>query len=949
MHDTFKRSIWIAAALPLIASAPRAATAAGDKKPEYPPFSEVSEGYQKVVSTTDGRSLYNVWRRDKDGQMLAELPSGYSSQNHYIALTTPTGEMFAGLQAGEYYVQWKRFDKRVALIQPNLSTRSTGDQASKDAIKNHALDRVVLDMPIVCMGPSGQPVIDLDELLLGKASTFYGRRGSGLKRSLAKINKAKSFPENLEVTYEVPSSDGRIRRFHYSISRIKGSPGYKPRSSDLRVGYFQTDFRDLGKMRDDETTTRLINRWHLEKADPSLALSPPKEPITYYLEHTVPVRYRRWVKAGALYWNKAFEEIGISDAVVIHYQDKSTGAHMDKDPEDVRYNFIRWLANDYGTAIGPSRAHPVTGEILDADVILTDGWIRHFWFQFNEYMPDTEAETAMQGMTAETMQWFEEHPNWDPRVRLAAPEKRVEVMAELRRKSMLGETGYELLAGDASVVTHDDLGELAERFNSGAALCMASHGKARAMRAAGAILNLVDEEDEDEDVPKIDGVPEWFIGPMLADLVAHEVGHTLGLRHNFKASSLYTFEQMNSEEWKGKKPMAGSVMDYLPANIKYDENGKLMGDVAMIDIGPYDMWAIEYGYTFGDLDKVLERVSEPELAYLTDDDTSGPDPYARRYDLAKDPLTWCQSQMELANMIRAQILDKFVKDGDSWSNARRGYDIAFGIHRGTLYTMNNWLGGTFVVRDHKGDPGDRTPLTAVAADLQRAALEYVIANTFYDDAFGLDNEVLAHMTADKWDWSRRSDSTYQIHDRISGTQAAVLSGMMNPTTLERIYDQELFVPSSEDALTLPEMLETLSSSIWEEVGYGGARAGSSRVREAGFKKRAYTARTPVISSLRRNLQREHLERLIDLALEDSTRPSMRSISLLARKTLSGIQESIDEFLGQELDPYTIAHLEDASHRITKVLDATYTYGGNGGGSSMPLIITFGKTEADEEE
>ena len=57
--------------------------------------------------------------------------------------------------------------------------------------------------------------------------------------------------------------------------------------------------------------------------------------------------------------------------------------------------------------------------------------------------------------------------------------------------------------------------------------------------------------------PKLDGMPESFIGPLLAELVAHEVGHTLGLRHNFKASSAYTLAQINSDEVKGKKPPAG--------------------------------------------------------------------------------------------------------------------------------------------------------------------------------------------------------------------------------------------------------------------------------------------------------------------------------------------------------------------------------------------------------
>lgn len=91
-----------------------------------------------------------------------------------------------------------------------------------------------------------------------------------------------------------------------------------------------------------------INRWHLQKRDPSLKISPPVEPIKFYIEHTTPVRYRRWVKQGVLFWNKAFEKVGISDAIEVVYQDKSTKENMEKDPEDVRYNFVRLAQQQSG-------------------------------------------------------------------------------------------------------------------------------------------------------------------------------------------------------------------------------------------------------------------------------------------------------------------------------------------------------------------------------------------------------------------------------------------------------------------------------------------------------------------------------------------------------------------------------------------------------------------------
>ena len=136
----------------------------------------------------------------------------------------------------------------------------------------------------------------------------------------------------------------------------------------------------------------------------------------------------------------------------------------------------------------------------------------------------------------------------------------------------------------------------------------------------------------------LDGVPESYIGPMLRDVIMHEVGHTLGLRHNFKGSTIYSREEINQEEFKGQAH-AGSVMDYMPANINMDD-GPVQGDYTMVTIGPYDYWAIEYGYTTGDTNKVLSRVAEPHLIYATDEDTGGPDPRARRFDHGANPLDY---------------------------------------------------------------------------------------------------------------------------------------------------------------------------------------------------------------------------------------------------------------------------------------------------------------------
>ncbi|MHC4875126.1 MAG: zinc-dependent metalloprotease [Planctomycetota bacterium] len=944
-------------------------------RPPFPPHTQVLADYVKVVSTSDGkRSMYTLYKHKTEQKLLAELPSSFASQRYFLALTTAGGDEFAGLQEGDLYFYWRQFGKRLAMMQPNVEIRSNGDPESRASVKRLFTDRLILDTQILTKGPTGGPVIDLTSILVNNSSTFFGTRFSS--PYLTAIKKTKAFPQNLEIAIEGPTTRGGIvKTLHYSFSVLKSNPKFRPRVADPRVGYFTTSYVDLGKYKDTETRIRYINRWHLEKRDPSLKVSPPVKPITFILEHTVPVRYRRWVQRGVEYWNKAYEKVGFLNAIEVDYQDAQTGRNMDLDPEDVRYNFIRWLNNDIGTAIGPSRVNPMTGEILDADIILTDGWIRHYFQQFDEILP----AVAMEGFSAETLAWLAENPRWDPRVRLASPARRPEIAREIQRQAMLPMSGHPIAKVDSQLLGDDLYDGLIGRTSQVNGLCMAAQGKSLDLALAAIHFALLedskkgDKEDDDKekddddkedeekkdddkeeekkdekpepkkDEQKLDNMPESFIGPLLAELVAHEVGHTLGLRHNFKASSVYTFDEMNSDEVIGKKPLAGSVMDYLPINLRAEKDKK-QGDWSMISIGPYDEWAIEYGYTLSsDLKSILARVNEPELVYGTDEETGGPDPRSRRYDFTKNPLDYANNQMTLIQNQRKRLVDGFVKDGESWARARWGYALTLSLQSRSISMMANWLGGAFTSRSKKGDKNAPDPVVVVAADTQRDALKFVIENTFFDDAFGLSPELINHLAVDKWldgdGFSAFNDeATYPVHDKIIGIQASTLSMVMNPTTLRRIYDNELRVPADQDALTLPEVLQSLTDAIWQEID------------KAPDKQ--YTARVPLVSSLRRNLQQEHLERLIDLSVPGTVRTEAdKPISNLAAFELNRIRKRVEKVLKgrDKIDAYTLAHLERLIEQIDKRQNAEFIYNaddissGGGGGFFLLFQDENGKT------
>jgi hypothetical protein len=944
----------------------------GGRADNFRPYDEVTKGYRKITPADTEASLYTLWVRDEDNQMLAELPRNFANQRHFIALTVASGETFAGLQLDQRYVYWRRVNDRMVLIEPNIDYRASGDNESKASVERLFTDRVLIDIPIVTLTPQRVPVIDLDELLVGQASTFFRIPGiQGAKRQLATIKTAKAFPENIEVAYELPMADGRLKTLHYSISIIPDNTGYRPRVADQRVGYFTTSYSDYSKYREDETRVRYIQRWHLEKADPRLRLSPPKEPIEFYIEHTTPKRYRYWVEQGILYWNSAFERIGIRNAIVVHQQDAETKRYMDLDPEDRRYNFVRWLNNDVGTAIGPSRVHPLTGQILDADIVLTDGWIRHYERQFNQLLP----KLAVEGFSPNTLAWLNAHPNWDPRVLMASPEDRPQLLA--RRAQMLydPQSSHPVSHLDPAMLDGHDSAQLLGHVSHFNGMCRLAEGKAVDLAILRSMLELwaideirradapetpsaaddnepeqkgeenKDEEKKDEEKkedekkeekkePKdedqmLDGVPERFIGPLLAELVAHEVGHTLGLRHNFKASSIYTLEEINSEKLKGK-PHAGSVMDYLPINIQVDKDAP-HGDHTMLSVGPYDYWAIEYGYTFeSNLQPILDRVAEPELAFATDEDTWGPDPTAWRYDFSKNPLDYAKSQMKLAEYHRARLLEDFVKKGDSWEKARRGYELTLALQVRSLSMMANWVGGAMLHRDKKGDANARPPLEVVSADTQREALQFVIEHAFKDDAFGLTPDLLRHLGVDKWLDNRSLDGgDWPVHDRIMGIQGSVLTMLMNPDTLRLVYDNELRTPGDQDMLTLPELLDNVSTAIWAELDQKPAEKA--------------TARTPWISSFRRNVQREHLQRLIDLTLPDAGwTAAYKPISNLAMLRLQELGDKIGQSLQQRalLDPYTVAHLNEAKLRIEKAIDAQFIYNVDRFGGRLPTLLFF---------
>ena len=425
---------------------------------------------------------------------------------------------------------------------------------------------------------------------------------------------------------------------------------------------------------------------------------------------------------------------------------------------------------------------------------------------------------------------------------------------------------------------------------------------------------------------------EKLICQGVKSVTVHEVGHSLGLRHNFKASTLLTMDELNDPE-KTRNGLASSVMDYLPMNIS--PKGKKQGEYFNHVIGLYDYWAIEYGYkpVLGPeaeaLAKIASRGSEPSLQFATDEDADGfaPDPLTNRFDLSSDPAEFARRRVEVINQILPGILEGAVEPGEGYQHVRRAFRTLMAEHARVMGFVARYIGGSYEYRDHKGDPNGRPPFVVVEAKKQRDALALLDREVFGPEAYQIPTKLYNYLAPSHWThWGQHSEGRpdVAIHELVLQWQDQVLSHILAPITLSRLLDSEMKVPADQDCFQAAELLQGLTSAIFRET--------------EKLQKGRFTNRTPAISSLRRSLQQNYFQRLADLALGEADAPS--DCQTVARAELEALETRLKQVLAgkAELDTYTHAHLSDLTARIRKVLDAAMELKVGGGKSSGGMMI-----------
>jgi hypothetical protein len=406
-----------------------------------------------------------------------------------------------------------------------------------------------------------------------------------------------------------------------------------------------------------------------------------------------------------------------------------------------------------------------------------------------------------------------------------------------------------------------------------------------------------------------DPVPMEYVNQAITWVTLHEVGHTLGLRHNFRSSADTPLDKLYDPRWAEERGVFSSVMEYPSVNLA--PPGRSSGKYYNPGVGSSDLWVISYGYSADaeQAKRIAREAAQAGHAYGTDEDARGPgalDPTVNVYDLGADPLAWGRERAALVRSLWPELPKRALADDSRYARLTQGFQSLLNQYVQAVGMGVKYIGGQYQYRDHFGDPDGRPPFVAVPKAKQREALEFLKEYAFGESSFEVPREVVAQFGANRWShWGEQNTFggriDYPLAEQVLGAQRALLDQVMQPFVFARIRDAETKF-GQKAVLTIPEYVDELTRAIWSEVYAPGGKS---------------------ITANRRDLQRTYIDRVgaMVLAPPDRLPADARSVS---RYQLRELKRRIDARIaaGSALDAYTRAHLSESSSRVAKVIAAS---------------------------
>ncbi|MEO1435871.1 MAG: zinc-dependent metalloprotease [Bacteroidota bacterium] len=840
-------------------------------KPPAPPKKKEKkdktlEEYTKKMMVSEG--LFTLYRDSTTGSTYLKVTADQLDQEFIHFAQVQDGILSAGFFRGGYrgarVFSVQKYFNRLEVVMENTRYYFDENNALSKAADANINEPAVLSETIVATSEDKSAyLIKADKLFLAEAFQQIkrpSRPGGPPRFGLGRLSKNKNkyldirnYPANTDVHVELVYEDATPRasggdaatdsRF-VSVKMVHSmiempDNDFEPRFDDPRVGYFTTQTNDM-TTKEAINYRDMIHRWHLVKKDPDAELSEPVEPITWWIENTTPVELRDYIKEGVEGWNKAFEKAGFKNAVVVNIQPDDA----DWDAGDIRYNVLRWTASPrppFG-GYGPSFVNPRTGQILGADIML-------------EYTYLT--------------------------ARLA--------QEKLFDRAALGidymfEEGYDPING-------------VNEFEDQEAHCDHLYCNAGAYLQQGlqfgqfAMVALDRSEEEYGDL----------IREGIMRLCLHEVGHTLGLNHNFKGSNLRKASETHDKVLTASQGLTGSVMEYPAINFARDKDKQ--GNYYDINPGPYDLWAIEFAYSPAvdnpteeteRLEQILSRSTEPELMFANDSEDmrspgKGMDPRAMIYDLSSDPVDYALERIELVNDLLPKIKAAYTQDGESYQELRNAYFRLTGEMGTALRVISRQIGGVYTDHAKAGQEGATQPYTVVDYKTQKRSMDLLNELAFAPDAFEMPDGLYNYLQTQRRGFNFRGGSPNpKALDRYLNIQKDLLNQLLHPNVLKRLIDTELY----GNEYHIDEMMNDLTNGIFE------------------------ADKRTIVSALRQNLQVEYVNRLIGMLGPKSRHTHIAKSNALYQ--LQQIEEMMED--AKSPDTATKAHRAHVSFAIESALD-----------------------------
>ncbi|MDZ7813898.1 MAG: zinc-dependent metalloprotease [Ideonella sp.] len=848
--------------------APPTAAASGAAPAAKPPADPTApKPFADVIKDATQQDGYlPVWR--KDDKVWLEIPEAVMGQDLMFTanVSQSVGErgLYASQMGPDWVVQFRQVGRSLQLVARNMAYRAGEDAATKASVQQAFSDSLLASAPVASAPHPERKSVLVDASFLLSDIMGYSTRIEyafrlpyGFDRSNSNIEKTRADADlttlNVRMHFATPKlpapplmpspvpmppppkATPDARSFFvgvvYSFMPLP-KVAMAPRLADPRLGHFTEAFTDFSSDMKPNQRVHYITRWRLEKKDPAAEMSEPVKPITFWLDRNIPARYRASVEAGVLEWNKAFEKIGFKNALVA----KQQADDADFDTLDARHASIRWFVGaDVGFAIGPSKADPRSGEILDADIGMSD---------------------------------------------------------------VFGRGSRRLVVEDLAASSEQRLANLMSNHRAGQT-CNYAH------EAAGELQMALDLLEARGEVAPDSPEAEAIVQQVIKDTIMHEVGHTLGLKHNFKASTTITREQLRSKSFTEARGISGSVMDYNAYNLSL--RGEAPSTLNNTTLGAYDYWAVEYAYRpldakneAAELARIAARSTEPALAFADDADADGPagvDPTVNRFDLGDDPLAWYHRRLSLSRELWQRVQARTPKVGDDPLRTRRVLASGFRQLMVMPDLVSKYVGGLYIVRELPGP--SQTIYKPVEAARQREALKFITDAFFKVDSFNFRPEFLAQAGPDYVEWDRAGP--INIPDTVLQLQTRTLDRLMAAGTARRVLDQTSYLPEGQrkSALGLAEVYGALQSAVWAELKGSGE-----------------------VDRMRRNLQREHLKRVQGLLTRTDASMPADAVSLV-RWHAERLQTDLRGALGKPgLSVDTRAHLQESLGRLTESLRAT---------------------------